>query len=264
VAVRTDTLELALANAAKVITIVPGRAEATPGERVSFLLVGIPELVLVGRAVPVETTVRWTVHGADGERSLPAGEQFVFPRGAGVDEAELLLRPQLVDHTGAAQDVAPLVRRVRATVTLTATPLAPVTVERRLEVEVEVLPLLVPSVRAVSRAPQFAGAASAVVPADSPFADSAALTARLSALASTLDALSPIPEMAVLRAGVEVLRGVIAGSNVRFRRLDTALGRNGAPDVHAGHEPGSLILLGAEGIVLVPDCRASGSRARRG
>ena len=262
-AITTDTLEQALGQLARLIVITPQRAAAAAGNVAALQLVGVPDEVSAGEPVPIAATIRWSVLEADSDREFAAGNEFVFRGSDDGERVELLFRPPLVDDTQPAQDEPPLIRRVRATVTLTAQLTATnksITVERQLFARIDVLPLLIPSVLALFRNESFGlgrdNAALVVLPADSSYASRPALDAALLALDTKLRNLGALTTVTTLRQRVQILRGALdcyPADTVHLRRANSIANLNQitliqrgllANNVEAEDELSSLILLG--------------------
>jgi hypothetical protein len=106
-----------------------------PGSRCTPAVAGLPAL-----ADPDALAVNWSVLDCDGTVLAP-GAAFAAPRGLAGPQLDVVFRPEVVE--AGAEPPAPLLRTLRATVTLrdTRRPGRPVTVTRVLAAAVQVLPL---------------------------------------------------------------------------------------------------------------------------
>lgn len=218
-----------------------------PGARCTPALTGLPALADMSAL-----RVRWSVHDAGGT-PLEPGAGFVAARGLAQPRADLVLRPEVVEHPG--DPAATLSRTIRATVTLTAPGQRgePVSVTRVLEATVHVLPLPVPTLLALFRHPDFAyrhadeavaGTALLIAPAGTSPADLAALRAALAGLRAAVRALSGFARFATLGSRLERLVGALReypDERLRYIRADAL---DSLADTGADDDLSSMVLLG--------------------
>ena len=243
--------------------LVSSDAELSPGDRFTAAIVNLPPAAQAPTAV-ITAGVAWSVLSEPDGGALVPGGAFLAPRGLAAGQVELLFRPEVVERL--APPAAPLRRLVRATLTLTAADLdGPVSVSREFELEVQVLPLRIPSLLALFRHRSFAfrragdpqdGAALVIAPANSPLSGLDGATAALTALRGQVERLTGFARLAALATGLRELTGALAehpADHVAFRRTDEIANLNHitlvdraflANDIEAEDEFSSLILLG--------------------
>jgi hypothetical protein len=250
------SIEERLAERLEFVRLTGLHAVLSPGSRCTPAVTGLPAL-----ADPDALTVAWSVldcHGA----TLEPGAAFLAPRGLAGPRLDVVFRPEVVD-AGAAQP-APLLRTVRATVTLAGTGRRgePVTVTRVLAATVQALPLRLPTLLAAFRHPGYrfespeerrTGAALLLAPHGSPLTGVAETRAALHQLLLSARALSGFTRFAVFAERVRTLVDALHAHPARHIGLIRA---DAVPDlgrVHLLHdaagddELSSLILLGPAG-----------------
>jgi hypothetical protein len=186
-------------------TVVPGLIGKLTGQ------LPVPE---INTAIPQMVKLQWTVLDENGD---PAADGFIAPLG-GLNEltATLTMLPQFEEFTG--QVPAPRLFSIRLTGTLTlAGESVPFTLGP-VPFLVPVIPL--PQVLALSLHKNFQGAALIVVRANSGAVSLNTLRQLLEPIRNALRPLSTIVRLAEMLTGIDVLVGILEGTNVVFFQGD--------------------------------------------
>jgi hypothetical protein len=211
--------------------------------------------------VPVPTDVlprldvTWRVTDTAGNDLIASGEA-VAPSGLNQVALSVLFLPEFVELTSGLGTPGTSVRRVSATVSITAgtTSTPPRTLG---PIDVVVPRVALPTVLAMLVDKPFRGPALIMVPADSAIADLGALTGKLQELQNVLNPVRSVARLAAFLTGLDVLSTILGSEpHISFRKTDGIGNLNDITlvqrswyenDTEAEDELSSLFMIGPRG-----------------